>query len=148
VMEAIGESREFDGARLEVKEVSWSKDKFTLEIEVSCKANSPYAVELAEGAKWDLFLYDREGSLIRQAERRGASVNLWVPDGAGREVEHEKSYVVSSFQQGHREGERVAARWVFRGAKPNVPETLLWKSPEATRWFKVPFELKDVPVPE
>jgi hypothetical protein len=149
LMQAQGQSREFDGLRVTVSEVS-EKDYYNeVHVEVSAPAGSPYARTFGDSPDWNISVFDEAREQMRVVYMRGTWMEAGVemtdvfrggkpatPPEAGRrfrEVRHESGRDVMS--------------WNLYFSKRLRPATLLWLTPPETRWLAVPFELRDLAMP-
>ena len=98
-----------------------------------------FAVSFYDGAGHELMLRRMTGPWMQleagQYEEAWAAKGIRMPE-AGWE-----------FHGVRHEGERDIASWRTLFSKRDRPETLLWRTPEDTRWLTVPFEFHDLKVP-
>jgi hypothetical protein len=149
LLHAQGQFREYDGLRMTVAKAIADHESYQIEVELSAPTSSPYAATFSDSAGWDVSLYD----VSRQAMGLGSVDGMWlscfVPFWA--ELRQEKQFappeVGRRFGGVRQEAGRDIASWTLIMSKRKTPATLLWLTPEETRWLTVPFELRDIPVP-
>jgi hypothetical protein len=148
LMHAQGQSCEFDGLRVTIKEVSEKHDYNEIEVDVSAPAGSPYAATLGDlpDGLLDVSFYDATRQMMTVRRMAGAWPHLEAskaddflaargagPPEAGRQ-----------FRAVRHEADREVASWSVLFSKRVRPETLLWLTPPETRWLAVPFEFHDL----
>jgi hypothetical protein len=147
VLHAQGKSREFDGLRVTVSQTAEKDYYYEVDFDISAPTGSPwttvldgiFAVHFSDGAGHELMLRRMTGPWMQleagQYEEAWAARGIRMPE-AGWE-----------FHGVRHEGERDIASWRTLFSKRDRPETLLWRTPEETRWLTVPFEFRDLKVP-
>lgn len=122
LMQAQGQSREFDGLKLTVERVGKEGQHCEIEISLSAPSGSPYALTFSGPEYPNVAVWDKE---LRSIERM-RDLHM-APEG----IEH-------------RDGREVG-KWSLTCNR--LPVVLLWLTPPETRWITVPFQLRDLPVP-
>ncbi len=149
LMQAQGQSREFDGLRVTVMEVS-EKDYYNeVHVDVSAPAGSPYARTFGDSPDWNLSVFDKSREEMNVAYMRGvwveAEVMMWDAFGEGKPVTPPQAG--RQFREVRHAAGRDVMSWNLYFSKRLRPATLLWLTPPETRWLVVPFELHDLAMP-
>jgi hypothetical protein len=149
LMHAQGQSREFDGLRVTVSEVS-EKDYYNeVHVEVSAPAGSPYAWTFGDSPDWSLSVFDESREQMRVVYMRGT----WMEAGVEMLDAFQGGKTAMAPEAGRQFGEvrheagRDVMSWKLYYSKRLRPATLLWLTPPETRWLAVPFELHDLAMP-
>ena len=149
LMQAQGQSREFDGLRVSVSGVSEKEHYNEVHIEVSASAGSPEARTFGDSPDWNISVFDELREQMRVVYMRGSWMEAGVemtdvfrggktvtPPEAGRQ-----------FREVRHEAGRDVMSWNLYFSKRLKPATLLWLTPPETRWRTGPFELHDLAMP-
>ena len=149
LMQAQGQSREFDGLRVSVSEVSEKEHYNEVHIEVSARAGSPAARTFGDSPDWNISLFDASREEMRVAYIRGtwmeSEVMMWDAFGEGKPVTPPEAG--RQFREVRHEAGRDVMSSNLYFSKRLKPATLLWLTPPETRWLAVPFELRDLALP-
>jgi hypothetical protein len=149
LMQAQGQSREFDGLRVSVCEVSEKEHYNEVQIEVSAPAGSPAARTFGDSPDWNISLFDESREEMRVTYMKGAwmeaGVMMWDAFGEGKPVTPPEAG--RQFREVRHEAGRDVMCWNLYFSKRLKPATLLWLTPPETRWLTVPFELHDLAMP-
>ena len=149
VLRAQGQFREYDGLRMTVAKAVVDHESCQIELELSAPAGAPYAASFSDSAGWDVYLYDES----RQPMRVGSLDGMWMSsfvsfwDELRQEKKQTPPEVGRRFNGARQEAGRDIASWTLIMSKRKMPATLMWLTPEETRWLTVPFELRDIPLP-
>jgi hypothetical protein len=149
LMPAQGQSREFDGLRVTVSEVS-EKDYYNeVHVDVSAPAGSPEARTFGDSPDWNISFFDESREEMRVAYMKGswmeAEVAMWDAFGEGKPVTQPEAG--RQFREVRHEAGRDVMSWNLYFSKRLRPATLLWLTPPETRWLAVPFEVHDLAMP-
>ena len=149
LMQAQGQSREFDGLRVAISEVS-EKDYYNeVHVDVSAPAGSPYARTFGDSPDCNLSVFDESRAEMNVAYMRGAwveaEVMMWDAFGGGKPVTPPQAG--RQFREVRHAAGRDVMSWNLYFSKRLRPATLLWLTPPETRWLEVPFELHDLAMP-
>lgn len=149
LMQAQGQSREFDGLPVSVSEVSEKEHYNEVHIEVSASAGSPEARTFGDSPDWNISLFDESREEMRVAYMKGAwmvaEVAMWDAFGEGKPVTPPEAG--RQFREVRHEAGRDVMCWNLYFSKRLRPATLLWLTPPETRWLAVPFEVHDLVMP-
>ena len=121
LLHAQGQSREFDGLAVTVKQVTAIGSQHRIQVELSAPKDSPYPRSFSASAEVSLWVWDNvQATIVSQKVFNG--------------VRHETAQDVGSWS-------------LITPEHGPPPATLGWMTPTETRWHTVPFELHDIVVP-
>ena len=151
LMQAQGQSMEFDGLRLTIKTIRDGIDGYAgtfteMIIEGSAPTGSPFANQLTNPPdNFNVSVFDESRRLIPCLPRM-VREDIWSEfRGESRPVS--PTLGVSSLGESRQEnGREVATLWLFV-SKRVKPATLIWLTPSETRWLTVPFEMHGLKLP-
>ncbi len=118
LMHAQGKSREFDGLKLTVRQVTLADSQYRIGVELSAPRESPFTFSFSASSE----------------------LAVWVWDGVQATILSRK--VFNGVR--HEAGQTVGSWTLITPANGSAPATLGWHTPTETRWHTVPFELHDL----